>query len=353
MLKVAAVIPAHNEEATIADALADIARQTYPVDPIVVVNDCSTDRTAEVLAKLARTMPQLVVLTNDLPRLRAGAINCGLAYLRANPVDLVMAADADSRFDPGLIEAAVDCFARYPALGGVCSTSGVVTLERCGGSLISRMESWFLWRLQRLDGAGFDATRTATWRNVQILHGLCTVFRLQAVLGVQGYSPGHMLEDYDLTLRLKRDGWRTMYCAEMKAWTRVPATFEGFFRQRLRWMRGGMDILLQYGINRFTCGEVVNHLLFLLLFLGVLSYAAVSLLSGGWGWRLSTHPLPWLLAALNLSCSVYKLRFLDRADLVDLLMKLLILPELAMASALSVLQLAAYYLSWFKRPQRW
>ncbi|MGQ9779780.1 MAG: glycosyltransferase [Bacillota bacterium] len=221
-------------------------------------------------------------------------------------------------------------------------------------ALLRRLETWFLWRLQRLEGAGFDAVRTAAWQDVQILHGLCSVFNLRALLEVGGYTPGHMLEDYDLTLRLRRAGWRTMFCPRMRAWTRVPLTFRSFFRQRLRWMRGGMDILLQRGIDRFTLGDLCQHLLFLLLFAGVVTHLALHLILGGrWRLRFFLHPLPLVLAGLGQVWSLYKLRFLERIEAGDLVLRLAVLPELLVAVALSFLQVRAYFLSLFARPQEW
>lgn len=352
-LKVAVVIPAHNEEATIENALRDIAAQSYAADIVVVVNDCSTDGTAAVLERLKDEIPGLAVVHNDVPRLRAGAINCGLEYLRDKPIDLVMAADADSRFDRQLLAAAVASFERFDHLGGVCSTSGVIAPDGLSGPFWRRLEARFLWRLQKLDGAGFDATRTATWNNVQILHGLCTVFRLQAVLAVGGYTPGHMLEDYDLTLRLKKAGWKAMYSPLMKAWTRVPTTFRGFFRQRLRWMRGGMDIILENGINRFTWPDALNHILFFLLLAGLASYFAFMTARRAWHPGLSTHPVPIALAGAGYIRSLYRLKFVDGLDAGDVLLCAVLVPELLVAMALSAFQLAAYYLSIFRRPQKW
>ncbi len=352
--RVAGIIPAHNEEHNIAGAVADLARQSHPLEYIVAVNDCSTDGTAHVLAELQRSFPRLVILENGVPRLRAGAVNRGLEFLRGKPVDLVVVADADSRFDRGLVEAAVECFGRYPRLGGVCSTSGVLPPDQRPGSLPRRLETWFLWRLQRLEGAGFDASRTATWRDVQILHGLCSVFDLRALLAVGGYTPGHMLEDYDLTLRLRRAGWWTMFCPGMRAWTRVPLTFKAFFRQRLRWMRGGVDILREGGIDRFTLGDFCQHLLFIVLFAGVVSHLVFNLIADKiWRFRFFLHPVPLALAVLGQAWSLYKLRFLDRIEGGDLALRLAVLPELAVAVVLSILQVRAYFLSLFGRPQEW
>lgn len=349
-LRVAAVIPAHNEESTVGRAVHDILGQTYPVDPIIVVNDCSTDKTADVLERLAAKVRQLHVLTHAVPQLRAGAVNCGLRYLAGRPVDLVMVADADSRFDRGLVEAAVSRFWRHPRLGGVCSTSGVVDPVTPTGSWLRRLVASYLWRYQRLDWAGFDASRTATWHDVQILHGLCSVFRLEALLSVGGYSSGHLLEDYDLTLKLKESGWQAMYWPRMKAWTTVPTSLGAFFRQRLRWMRGGVDILLQHGINRFTYRDAVAHLLFLMLFFGIVSFIVASQ-----RWRVGyfPHPIPVTLAAVGFTWSLCRLRFVEKPVIGDILLRAAVVPELIMAVALSGLQLASYYLALFRRPQKW
>lgn len=205
-----------------------------------------------------------------------------------------------------------------------------------------------------MDGAGFDATRTATRDNVQILHGLCSIFRMRALLRVGGYSSGHLLEDYELTLRLKKDGWEAMFCSEMKAWTRVPTTFKAFFRQRVRWMRGGFDILLRHGIDRFTFEDALNHLLFILLFAGIVSYLGICLVhGGGWHLRLSPHPVPIALACISYVWSLYRLKFLDRLDIGDAVVCAVTIPGLLMASILSALQFTAYYRSIFRRPQKW
>lgn len=352
-LRVAAVIPAHNEESTIRHAVEDIEAQTYPVQTIVVVNDCSTDGTGDILAEMQFRHPNLIVITNSTPRLRAGALNCGLEYLADKSVDVVLCADADSRFDYGLIAEAVECFRRYSKLGGVCSTAGVLDVAPAKGSRLKRIMAWLLWRLQRLDCAGFDAVRTATWSDVQILHGLCSVFRFAALKEVGGYSPGHLLEDYDLTIRLKRAGWRAMFCPRMKAWTKVPNTLKGLVRQRLRWMRGGMDILLQYGLNRFTWTEFLQHALFLMLFSGILTYVALTAFSVGWQMRLMFHPLTAALAGVNYIWSLYRLRYVDRLGVADVVIRSLLLPELVLAMILSFFQMAAYYLSLFRRPQKW
>ncbi len=64
---VSAVIPARNEEASIARAVESVARQPE-IGELIVVDDHSTDRTAAILDELAERLPKLKVLrAGELP----------------------------------------------------------------------------------------------------------------------------------------------------------------------------------------------------------------------------------------------------------------------------------------------
>ena len=64
---VSAIIPARNEEASIARAVESVAAQPE-VGEVIVVNDQSTDRTGAILAELAARIPKLKVLAaGELP----------------------------------------------------------------------------------------------------------------------------------------------------------------------------------------------------------------------------------------------------------------------------------------------
>ncbi len=62
---VSAIIPAKDEEATLADCLASVCRQTYPLIEIIVIDDRSTDRTGEIAREFADRDARVLVLTND------------------------------------------------------------------------------------------------------------------------------------------------------------------------------------------------------------------------------------------------------------------------------------------------
>src|SRR5450432_4148811 len=66
-LRISAIIPARNEEAVIAACVESLARQEE-ISEILVMNDQSSDRTAEIMRELMKKHPQLRLLeTKELP----------------------------------------------------------------------------------------------------------------------------------------------------------------------------------------------------------------------------------------------------------------------------------------------
>lgn len=95
-MKVIALIPAYNEETTIADVLT----RTRPfVDGMIVVDDGSTDRTAQI----ARAQGAVVV-SHVINRGLGAAIGTGFAAAMRLGADTVVTLDADGQHDPNEIK---------------------------------------------------------------------------------------------------------------------------------------------------------------------------------------------------------------------------------------------------------
>ena len=93
---VSVVIPCYNQARFLGDAIRSVHQQTCRDVEVIVVNDGSTDETAEVAAQF----PDVRVITQDNRGLSA-ARNAGLAHSRG---ELIVFLDADDRLLPGAIE---------------------------------------------------------------------------------------------------------------------------------------------------------------------------------------------------------------------------------------------------------
>ncbi len=341
-LKVAAIIPAHNEDHSIAPCLESLARQTYPLEKIIVVNDGSTDWTELVVTHLSQKYPQIECITKQSDStLRAGAINTGLKVLFQSDYDLVLIGDADAAYDLNLVEQAVRMFERDEKIGGVCSA-----VELQGQGLFHR--------LQKLEYGGFNADRVATWQNILIVHGVCGVYRLEALRHVKGYRVGHLIEDYDLTMRLKKKGWKAVFNPKMRVITHSVPSWRRLARQRIRWYRGGVQVLLDHGVNRFTALDSFNHVHFLLLL------AVISLIvglgfqtTGRWTPQLLWHPIPIAVFAVGWLGGLAQLKFVKGLDWKDVFIRFVVLPELFYYTFLSLLRLYSYALELVSARKQW
>lgn len=90
------VVPAFNEEATLARVVEKLIRVPHLFE-IVIVDDCSSDRTLEIARKLAAKYPQVRALTHPVNRGKTDALRTGFAETKG---DIVIVQDADLEYDP-------------------------------------------------------------------------------------------------------------------------------------------------------------------------------------------------------------------------------------------------------------
>jgi glycosyltransferase involved in cell wall biosynthesis len=103
-LSLSVFFPAYNDSGTIASlvirALQTAARLT-PDHEVIVVNDGSTDSTAQILDALALVYPALRVVTHERNRGYGAALRSGFA---AAAKDVIFYTDGDAQYDPGEME---------------------------------------------------------------------------------------------------------------------------------------------------------------------------------------------------------------------------------------------------------
>lgn len=85
-----------------------------------------------------------------------------------------------------------------------------------------------------------------------LFSGCCTLFRLEAVAAVGGFTPGHLTEDLDLTDRFWIHGWKGIYLGEVVNHGEVPFSYEHFRRQQERWAAGSARALRDFFLPILT-----------------------------------------------------------------------------------------------------
>ena len=100
--------PAYNEEGTLAKSIRSILSLDYPrrLLDIIVVNDCSTDRTGEIAEAFRKDGVR--VLHNKVNMGKAAGLNRGTKVARH---ELIATVDADSVVEPAIIRKMVGYFA--------------------------------------------------------------------------------------------------------------------------------------------------------------------------------------------------------------------------------------------------
>ena len=248
---VTVLIPAHDEAACIAETIRSLQGQSHSPERIVVVADNCTDATADI----ARDAGVEVFTTRDNTLKKAGALNQVLKQVLPGQGDndLVMVMDADTTLDDGFLEAAVRRMTDDRAMMAV----GGLFYGEEGKGLLGQFQrneyTRYAREMKRRRGRVFVLTGTASLFRP---HGLRTVAASRGGLlpGVHGdvYDTLALTEDNELTLALKSLGGLMISPGQCTVVTEVMPTWQALWAQRLRWQRGALENLGEYGVTPQT-----------------------------------------------------------------------------------------------------
>jgi capsular exopolysaccharide synthesis family protein len=201
------VVPVHNRRALTERFLECLAKQTLRNFKIVLVDDGSTDGTAELVRD---KFPEVVLLRGDGNLWWTGATNLGIRYtlLHASENDAVLIINDDLEVDPNYLERLHEAWRSSPnALIG----SVVVELDKpdvvfYGGERLSRWSAKFRWlnsgkRLTEF-GRGFRV-------EVSVLNGMGTLIPVPVFRKIGLYDERHFQQcgDYEFPTRASNHGY--------------------------------------------------------------------------------------------------------------------------------------------------
>jgi cellulose synthase/poly-beta-1,6-N-acetylglucosamine synthase-like glycosyltransferase len=272
---VSVVVPAFNEEGTIAGTVRSLLQLEYPELEIVVVNDGSTDGTLAVLARefdivpfpeayrvsiptkpvrcVYRSLrhPNLRVVDKENGGGRADAMNAGVNAAR---FPLFCTVDADSVLQRDSLARLVRPFLEDPSTIACGGTIRVLNGCKVADGFVEEVglpRGW-LARVQVVEYLRAFLFGRLGWAPVNALpnvSGAFGLFRRVPFIEAGGYRTDTVGEDMELVLRLHRlyrlsgRPYRISFVPDPICWTDVPGTYRELRKQRVRWHRGLLESL--------------------------------------------------------------------------------------------------------------
>ncbi len=255
---VSVLVPAYNEEDVIVETVNAALASDYPHLGVVVVDDGSTDRTLELLQARFGRDPRVRILT-QANRGKPGALTRAFAEATS---EIVVTIDADTRIEPDAIAKLVRHLVD-PQVGAVAGNVKVGNRTRW----LTRWQALEYITSQNLEKRAFDLLNCIT-----VVPGAVSAWRADAIRSGGGFSADTVAEDTDLTIAIRRAGWRILYDEAAIGYTEAPETAAALVRQRFRWTFGTLQAVWKHhdtlGRRRYgTLGWVAlpNVFLFQLL----------------------------------------------------------------------------------------
>jgi len=256
---VAVIVPAYNESKVIVRTVDALLDSEGTALDILVVDDGSTDGTADTVEDAFRTVPRVRVLRKPNGG-KAAALNYGL---RLTDAPIVVALDADTIFEPSTVSRLVQAF-RSPRVGAVAGNAKVGNRI----NLLTRWQALEYITSQNLERRAFDSLNGIT-----VVPGAVGAWRRDLVLETGGLNDDTLAEDADLTMRILRAGYEIVYEDDAIAWTEAPDTVQGLLKQRFRWVFGTLqaawkqrDTLFRPRFGALGLAAMPNLILFQVLF---------------------------------------------------------------------------------------
>ena len=228
------VIPCHNEERQIGDAIEQLLKLDYPDYEIIAVDDGSTDKTASILNELCNKHEKVRAVYLKENQGKGAALNTGCMVARG---DLILTIDADTLLDSNALKWMAWHFHDFPRVGAITGNPRVLNRT----TLLAKIQTGeyatiigLIKRSQRLLG------------KVLTVSGVIAAFRKQAIASVGFWDTDMLTEDIDITWKLEKQFWDVRYEPRAISWVLVPETIKGLWRQRLRWAQGGIEVLRKH-----------------------------------------------------------------------------------------------------------
>lgn len=292
---VSILIPAHNEEMVIEETIQSMIRLDYPKDKleVLIINDYSSDQTGSIIDRYAKEYSFIHAVHTKPPNAgkgKSGALNEGLKYSTG---DIIVVYDADNTPEPAAVKNLALGLVKDRKAGAIVGKFRVVNANK---NLLTRLINIETLTFQWLAQAG-----RWFWFRMTTIPGTNFAIRRSVLEQLGGWDEKALSEDTELSIRVYNLGYYIRFFPEAITWEQEPENLRVWWRQRTRWARGNIYVILKYLFQMhhlrnkkividifyflftyflFFGGVMISHLIFavnlvhdLELSIGVVSYA--------------------------------------------------------------------------------
>ena len=233
------IAPGKNEGKNIFKLVKSLNEQTYQNVEVIIVDDGSDDETPIIGRNLEKNGLIDLFIRNDMRGGKASAANLAWRYSRGK---FLLHLDADCSFDRTAVENIIIPFYLDPEIGGV---GGNVKVRNGDVSLCARLQS-----IEYLKSISVGRIVTSYLGIYRIISGAFAAFRMDALkkIGVWDIGPGL---DGDITVKLRKSGYKIHFEPTAICLTAVPTKFSKLWKQRLRRSRSLVRFRLRKHLDVF------------------------------------------------------------------------------------------------------
>ncbi|TYC82231.1 glycosyltransferase family 2 protein [Acetobacterium wieringae] len=238
---VSIMVPAHNEGVVIVKTVAALLAFDYPEDryEIIVINDNSSDNSAELLKEIQDDNPgrNLVVINTDNitgGKGKSNALNIGYQQAKG---DFIAIYDADNTPEHKALRYLAAELKADDSLGAVIGKfrtrnkevnllTRFINIETLSFQWMAQAGRWQLMKLCTIPGTNFILRRTI-------------------IEAIGGWDEKAVAEDTEISFRIYLMGYKIKFQPKAVTWEQEPQTLGVWFRQRTRWVKGNVYVLIK------------------------------------------------------------------------------------------------------------
>lgn len=232
---VSIMVPCHNEECVIEHTVANILGIDYENKELILIDDRSSDKTADVIKSIAERYENVKALIREKDAFPGKSAVLNDAFKIANG-EAILVFDADATVEPDFLTKLIPEL--EPKDVGAVQARKVIRNKNY--NLLTRCQN----NEYTMD-THFQTTRDCVKGAVE-LRGNGELIKREALEDIDGWNNYTITDDLDMSTRLHIKGWDIRFCPEAVVYEEGIIYLWPLYRQRRRWLEGTIRRYLEY-----------------------------------------------------------------------------------------------------------